>query len=285
VDTNSSSKYFVKIQIAATRNSNPKEFLLSRLQFELLFFSIPVIFLWGVVSTLILVKTLYHDRPTTALEKGPLPTRAGHVQVVETVDSPRVVQEIPTNKPIAAELKEDKSIAAELKEEEITPKSLEALTKDAEAPVAKVSLPGQQLSQISRPLIKELATRSFRVDDIFDVDISISKKSNAPSYAMTIAMTNLMSETESGRYWVSALATTDTGKKVWLTPMPEVKINSSGQAEQPKRGWAYAFRHFRKNSLELRNVKMKIVRFEEVMMGFERDGHSPAIAKVQLIAR
>ena len=262
--TNSSGNYFVKIQIAATRNSNPKEFLLSRLQFELLFFSIPVVFLWGIVSTFILVKTLYIDRPTTAIVKAPLATRATHVPVVDPIISPPVVEEVPTTKPSATEFKEEETVG----------KSPENVTNEAEAPVAKADEPEKPSTEISRPVIKELAARSFRVDDIFDVDISISKKSNASSFAMTIAMTNLMSETESGRYWVSALASTDAGKKVWLTPMPEVKINSSGQAEQPKRGWAYAFRHFRKNSLELKNTKMKIARFEEVMIGFERDGHS-----------
>ncbi len=272
---NSSSKYFVKIQIAATSNSSPKEFLLSRFQFELLFFSLPIIMLWGVISTLILFKTLYFDPPVAPLEKAHSLTRQNHAPAVETNPLPTAIEESA----------QKKSILAESTEQPASLPNLEANPKDNVASAVKEVVQGKQPSIISQPVIRELAARSFRVDDIFDVDVSLSKRTSSSSYAMTIAMTNLKNATESGRYWISVLATTDNGKKVWLTPMPEVKINSSGQADQPGRGWAYAFRHFRKNSLELKNVKVKVARFDEVMIGFEREGNSPAIAKVQLIAR
>jgi hypothetical protein len=275
VATNSSSKYFVKIQIAATSNSNPKEFLLSRFQFELLFFSLPIIVLWGLISTLILFKNLYFNPPTATLEKAPSLTQQNHAPVVDTNPLPTAIEESAQKKSILAE---SADLPASLQ-------NLEANPKDTVASAVKEVVQEKQTSIISQPVIRELAARSFRVDDIFDVDVSLSKRTSSSSYAMTIAMTNLKSATESGRYWISVLATTDTGKKVWLTPMPEVKINSSGQADQPRRGWAYAFRHFRKNSLELKNVKVKVARFDEVMIGFEREGNSPAIAKVQLIAR
>jgi hypothetical protein len=275
VATNSSSKYFVKIQIAATSNSNPKEFLLSRFQFELLFFSLPIIVLWGLISTLILFKNLYFNPPTATLEKAPSLTQQNHAPVVDTNPLPTAIEESAQKKSILAE---SADLPASLQ-------NLEANPKDTVASAVKEVVQEKQTSIISQPAIRELAARSFRVDDIFDVDVSLSKRTSSSSYAMTIAMTNLKSATESGRYWISVLATTDTGKKVWLTPMPEVKINSSGQADQPRRGWAYAFRHFRKNSLELKNVKVKVARFDEVMIGFEREGNSPAIAKVQLIAR
>jgi hypothetical protein len=249
--------------------------LLSRFQFELLFFSLPIIVLWGLISTLILFKNLYFNPPTATLEKAPSLTQQNHAPVVDTNPLPTAIEESAQKKSILAE---SADLPASLQ-------NLEANPKDTVASAVKEVVQEKQTSIISQPVIRELAARSFRVDDIFDVDVSLSKRTSSSSYAMTIAMTNLKSATESGRYWISVLATTDTGKKVWLTPMPEVKINSSGQADQPRRGWAYAFRHFRKNSLELKNVKVKVARFDEVMIGFEREGNSPAIAKVQLIAR
>jgi hypothetical protein len=275
VAANSSSKYFVKIQIAATSNSSPKEFLLSRFQFELLFFSLPIIMLWGVISTLILFKTLYLDPPGSPLEKPHSLTRQNHAAVLEITSLPTAIEESA----------QKKSILAESTDQPSSPPNLEANPKGTLAPAAKEVVQEKQPSIISQPVIRELAARSFRVDDIFDVDVSLSKRTNSSSYAMKIAMTNLKSATESGRYWISVLATTDTGKKVWLTPMPEVKINSSGQAAQPGRGLTYEFRHFRKNNLQIKNVKVKVARFDEVMIGFEREGNSPAIAKARLITR
>lgn len=273
--TNSSSKYFVKIQIAATSNSNPKEFLLSRFQFELLFFSLPIIVLWGLISTLILFKTLYFDPPAAPLEKALSLTRQNHAPVVATTS-------LPTS---SEEISQKKSLLAESTEQLGSLPNPEANPKDTAAPAAKEVVQEKQANIVSPPAIRELAARSFRVDDIFDVEVSLARRASSSSYAMTIAMTNLKGATESGRYWISVLATTNAGKKVWLTPMPEVKINSSGQADQPGLGLTYTFRHFRKNNLQLKNVKVKVAKFEEVMIGFEREGNSPAIAKARLIAR
>ena len=280
--TNHTNKYFVKIQIAATRNSSPKEFLLSRLQFEMLVFLMPVILIWGVISTSILIKTLYIDRPAPTSDRAQIPSR-----MTQPADpSPVVVSSssIDSHQQTTSIIAEEKDL--------VTTNKLEAMINETDAPTEKLSDQTKPLvaqtppeASSSQLLTKEIASRSFRVDDIFDVDFSIAKKSNSSSYGMSLAMTNLKGATESGRYWVSVLATTTAGKRVWLTPMPEVKINNSGQAEDPRRGWAYSFRHFRKSGLDLKNVKLKISRFDEVMIGFERDGNSPAIAKVQLIPR
>lgn len=272
LDADSSDKYFVRIQIAATRNTSAKEFRLSRFQFEVLFFSIPVILIWGVFSTLILIKTLYVDRPSNIADKAQTKLSSARFGAndLAPLSTPTVINEEPKNTSVELEPAETTSTVT-TKEESKTTAGADT-HPEVKAPTEK--------STTSQP--KEIAARSFRVDDIFQIDFAISKKSQKPSYAINIGMTNLKNEAETGRYWVSVLATTESGKKVWLTPMPEVKINGSGQAENPKRGWAYDFRYFRKSELELTNAKLKIDRFDEVMIGFQRNGKSPAIAKVQL---
>jgi hypothetical protein len=67
--------------------------------------------------------------------------------------------------------------------------------------------------------------------------------------------------------------------------MPEVRINSSGQAQDPHRGWAYSFKNFRKSDLTLPKYNSEIARIEEAIIGFHRDNNSPAITKVQLISK
>jgi len=147
VATNSSSKYFVKIQIAATSNSSPKEFLLSRFQFELLFFSLPIIMLWGVISTLILFKTLYFDPPAAPLEKAHSLTRQNHAPVVETNPLPTAIEESA----------QKKSISAESTEQPALPPNLEANAKDNVAPAVKEVVQEKQPSIISQPVIRQLA--------------------------------------------------------------------------------------------------------------------------------
>lgn len=270
LDADSSNKYFVRIQIAATRNTSAKEFRLSRFQFEVLFFSIPVILIWGVFSTLILIKTLYMDRPSNIADKAQtkLSSARSGANDLAPLSTPTVINVDPRNTSVELEPAETTSSVT-------TPEE----SKTTAGTPPEVGAPLEKATVIPA---REVAARSFRVDDIFQIDFAISKRTQKPSYAINIGMTNLKNEAETGRYWVSILATTESGKKVWLTPMPEVKINSAGQAENPKRGWAYDFRYFRKSELELTNIKFKIDRFDEVMIGFQRNGKSPAIAKVQL---
>lgn len=272
LDIDSSDKYFVRIHIAATRNTSAKEFRLSRFQFEILFFSIPVILIWGVFSTLILIKTLYVDRPLSVADRAQVKSSMARSSASDlaSLSTPTVITEEP------------KKPSAQIEPEETTSTVIPIIKSESNADAnitAEIEAPTEKTTTIA---LKELAARSFRVDDIFQIDFVISKKTPKPSYVINIGMTNLKGEAETGRYWVSVLARTESGKKVWLTPMPEVKINSAGQAENPKRGWAYDFRYFRKSELELKNVKSKIDQFDEVMIGFQRNGKSPAIAKVQL---
>jgi hypothetical protein len=257
VTTDAKEKLFVKIQIGSPGKTPPRELGLTRFQFEIFIFLLPVIFLWGLGSTAILIKTLYFDRskPVDVFEIS---------KTVANDPSPLLAtgtDELPANKESLSKL--TKKSANQIQENASTPKQV----KQAE---------------VSAPIV---ASQSFKVDDIFNVDFSVARNESKNSYSATLAMTNLKNKTESGRYWFSVLALTKTNKWVWLTSMPEVRINPSGQAQDPKRGRLYSFQNFRKSELELPKYSSDIVRFEKVIIGFERDNNTPAIAKVQLMSK
>lgn len=283
VTIDTSKKHFIRIQVLTAKNQQPKEFLLSRLQFEILFFSVPIVLVWGVISTSILIKTQYFDRlnPKTnpSMIHEVLPQSSVLSQDAQSLGS---LNE-PTQQihPVGTVVNDANSIG----EFEGSASEIAALSKKTTGKSEKQNNQKTREVPLSHSGNKEMASRSFRVDGLFGVDFSISNISNSKNYTMSLAMTNLKGTLETGRYWVSVLVNTNTGKKFWLTPMPEVRINSFGRAEEPKQGLAYAFRSFRKNSLDLNNVNLKITRFEKVVIGFERDGKSPAIANVRLVTR
>jgi hypothetical protein len=251
---------FVKIQIGLSGKTPPRELGLTRLQFEIFIFLLPVVFLWGLGSTAILIKTLYFDRPNPTYLSD-----SSKTIVNETVPLPTIVA--------------DELIVNENSPSQLTQKPTDHSQKNLE----KAATPTQpKQTEVSASIV---ASRSFKVDDIFNVDFSVARNRAKNSYYATLAMTNLKSKTESGRYWFSVLALTKTNKWVWLTSMPEVRINASGQAQDPKRGRLYSFQNFRKSELELPKYSSDIVRFEKVIIGFERDNNTPAIAKVQLMSK
>lgn len=263
--TSSSRKaHFVKIQIGSSNSPKPREFGLTRWQFEVILLVIPTVFLWGLVSTAILLKTMYFDRSFhTAQDTAALPTSS----------NPKV----PTQE--SGQLSDYNGMSTRtIAETDAAEEPLVKQTADNAEPITPTNA-------ITASLPLPLASRSFRVDDIFAIDFSITRNSKKESYAATVAMTNLKGTVEAGRYWISVLALTKAGEKVWLTPMPKVRINSSGQAEDPQRGWAYSFKNFRKSDLALPKYTSELVRFEEAVIGFHRDNSPPAITKVQLISK
>lgn len=251
---------FVRIQIGSSGKTPPRELGLTRFQFEIFIFLLPVIFLWGLGSTAILIKTLYFDRSNPA-----------HLSEI----SKAVVNESTPLPAIAA----DELSLNENSPSQPTQKPVDHLQGNTEKAVTPTQT---NQTEASASIV---ASRSFKVDDIFNVDFSVARNRAKNGYSATLAMTNLKSKNESGRYWFSVLALTKTNKWVWLTSMPEVRINSAGQAQDPKRGRLYSFQNFRKSELELPKYSSDIVRFEKVIIGFERDNNTPAIAKVQLMSK
>lgn len=260
VTTGAKKNLFVKIQIGSSGKTPARELGLTRFQFEVFIFLLPVVFLWGLGSTAILIKTLYFDRSKPVyLSEAPKTVVNESVPLLETG-----TDELPVN---------------ESSPSQIVQKSVDQLEDSGE----KASTPAVEKPLKASPTI--VASRSFKVDDIFNVDFSVARNAARNSYSATLAMTNLKNKTESGRYWFSVLVLTKTNKWVWLTSMPEVRINASGQAQDPKRGRRYSFQNFRKSELELPKYSSDIVRFEKVIIGFERDDNTPAIAKVQLMSK
>lgn len=260
VTAGATKKLFVKIQIGLSGKTPPRELGLTRFQFEIFIFLLPVIFLWGLGSTLILIKTLYFEQSNPAHL-----SEISKTVVNETILVPAIAEnELPANENSPSQLAQ---------------KPLDYLQENTE----KATTPTQaKQTEASASII---ASRSFKVDDIFNVDFSVARNGAKNGYSATLAMTNLKGKTESGRYWFSVLALTKTNKWVWLTSMPEVRINATGQAQDPKRGRLYSFQNFRKSELELPKYSSDIVRFEKVILGFERDNNTPAIAKVQLMSK
>lgn len=250
--TNLPNESFVKIQIASDKSGKPKEFFLTRFQFEVLFFSIPVVLLWGFASTVILFKILYLSPSPPA--------------VVTNVSTPSIHlgQQLETTKNHQDSLSRPAALIA--KNETST---IGYGEKDSRADADK----------------DVVAYRSFKVDDIFHVDLKVSQNSDAGVYTLDLAMQNLTGSEESGVFWVSVLAFNSLGEKIWLTPMPDVKINDMGQALSPERGQGFSFRNFRRSTFELAAPGVDVVKFDEVVIGFQRNGNSPAIAKVNLNSR
>lgn len=250
--TNLPNESFVKIQIASSKSGKPKEFFLTRLQFEVLFFSLPVVLLWGLASTIILIKILYISPPPPVVltNESTLSTHLG-----QHTEATKNYQEALSRPGTLIGKNETSTIGQGDKD----------TRADAEKDV--------------------VAYRSFKVDDIFHIDLKVSQNSDSGVYALDLAMQNLTGSEESGIFWISVLAFNSLGEKIWLTPMPEVNINDMGQAVSPERGQAFSFRNFRRSTFDLGVPGVDVVKFDEVVIGFQRNGNSPAIAKVHLNSR
>lgn len=250
--SSSKKNLFVKIQIGLSESKTSREIGLTRLQFEILILLIPVVFLWGVGSTAVLIKTLFIDRPKT------------------TEVSSAAADALPVTK---RDLKANEALTM--------PLNRHAENQTLGSPERTSTTLKKDTNRTDTAVV---ASRSFKVDDIFSIGFSIAKKPGDNGYSAMISMSNLQSKADSGRYWFSVLALTKSDEKIWLTPMPEVRITSAGEAQNPERGRIYAFQNFRKSEFALPKQGHDIVRFEEVIVGFYRDDSTATISKAKLIS-
>lgn len=260
---------FVRIQIASPSAITPKEIRLSRLQFELILFLIPVILLWGLASTAILVKTLYIDRPQT------------NSRLVQSrVRSTGVFDGDSQNQNIAAT-----NVPTRIDAEISNSGTLDQSNSNSHSKSEPVTEMPSEKQNVTPALAVQRAEKSFEVEHVFGVDVSVERQLSEPGVSITVAMTNLTKHLESGRYWLALMAVTKKGQKIWLTPMPEVNITNDGEAQNPELGHVYSFRSHRKKKLSVTSRQMDIARFETLVIGFLRTGKSPAMVKTQLIPR
>lgn len=259
----STQDHYAKIQIGLSSKGAPKEIKLNRIQFELLFFSIPVVLIWGVASTAILFRTLYltpaHTRPNPAGEELALQTPTGLTR-----------HKLPVASQITTVDEEVSAQPTELSATITKPQQTSESVRRADSSGSTGSI---------------VASRSFQVEDIFGIDLKIIADQEPGSFTVDVDMKNLKGLEESGTFWISLQAVTQDGEKVWVTPMPDVDVDASGQAELPQLGERFSFRTLRKSRLSLETSLEGILKFDQVMIGFNRNNKSPTIAKVNLSSR
>ena len=259
----STQDYYAKIQIASSSTGTPREIKLSRIQFEVLFLSIPVVLIWGIASTVILIRTLYLSPPQSELTSRRTELAPETQTVLEQHPAPAMSQR--------------KRVDAA-----ITTEPTEIATPIQQSQPSLATMPRTNSRDSATVLV---ASRAFQVEDLFGIDLKIIAEQERGSFTVDVDMTNMKGLEESGTFWISLQAVTETGDKIWVTPMPDVDIDASGQAELPQLGERFSFRTLRKSKLKLDTSREDILKFDQVMIGFNRNNNSPTIAKVNLNSR
>ena len=274
-----SSHPFVRIRIGSAESTKFREVKLTRAQFEVCLIVLPVVVIWGIVSTVLLTVNMRDTTRRQAEQGGTQGAKKIATLSVPTeislVDNGQAKSSSTAHIPQPASAKKTEMIVSEMQHAKILPVS--------EAPIEKKTATDPAPQQVSRGR-KIWMQKSFDVDETFAVksEVFASSSSSRGPFTLGLAIDNLTQQTQAGRFWIRLAAVTASGDTVWFSATPNVLVGETGNASNPNRGVYFSFRHRRTQNIALKGPDVEVERFTEVLVGFEQSGQEQIVSREKL---
>ena len=239
------SAHFVNIKIGAPDDTKMREMKFSRFQFELFLVLVPVVIIWGLVSTFILIKNLNSPAASTSTAAPAIiaPSQIDVSGATTTAEQPR---EAPRE------------------------------TQQEARPA------GAAITSFNGTKAHAWIKQTFTVDKIFQIRLSVfSKASNGP-FTLALSMENQSGTRETGHFWAAVRAIDKTGKELIFSATPAVTLDATGNTKNARNGFYFAVAHRRDHLLVLTGPKTDVVRFTEVIFGIEAGSKGQFVKSIPL---
>ena len=248
--TKTEPPHFVRIRIGASDNSHHREWFLSRFQFELILITVPVFFIWGIVSTGILIRGL----PATGIQ--------GTNDFVATKDS--------------AESADD-SISQ--KSAKPAPAGQVVSTTAVPDAVSLSSSPSNFAPEA--PATNVLVKASFTMSGAIKVNSKIYERSDNSDFRMSLDLKNLTDEKLKGKISIQVFALSLSGATlVFDAASIDAATTTFASGE---RFLSYSFTNVRSQVLVLAGKSAEVAKFVSLVVTLVQDGQTPTEEKVDFI--
>ena len=257
---------YVKIQIGNEKQSSFKEFNLTRFQYDVAIVLIPVITIWGLGSTTLLFRDLISRRSTR--------------QITEIAKPPAA--SINATDHIAGSAAKTEAESTVIQSKSMTSKPESTTTVEQANNTAVIASNNQSPDTVSTSVkgSKLMAANTLTINKTFLIHARIYKKSKTGPFTAVLAFENLTGKLQSGHFWAQAHAISIDGRDLWYSVTPDVTIDGDGNANNPKSGRGFSFRHFREQEMSLQGPTAEVLKFSEIIIGFERPSHEQLTGKI-----